>query len=235
MTQIIRAYNDSSVAFLVDDEDYVRLNQYRWRLTGEYAFASNGEARGISMHRFLMAFYQKMDGVCVDHIDHDTFNNTKANLRIATYSQNGANQRLRANNTSGYKGVSRANNGWRSCICVMRKSRQIGVFDTAEEGALAYDLTARAIYGQYAMVNFSSPDIEVLNRVERWLASAKRRRRTVSVYYGVTFYKRWRAAVYVKGKRRHLGYHDTEEQAARAVDAELLRIGDSHLLNFPNL
>ena len=42
---------------------------------------------------------------CVDHIDNNKHNNHIDNLRWATHSENGGNQRIRTNGTSCYKGV----------------------------------------------------------------------------------------------------------------------------------
>ena len=51
-----------------------------------------------------------------------------------------------------------------------------------------------------------------------------------SKYRGVSLYKGskskpWRAQITIDGKLKHLGYHATEEEAARAHDAEGARHG----------
>ena len=43
--------------------------------------------------------------------------------------------------------------------------------------------------------------------------------------------KPWKAEIRIDGKRLYLGYHATEEEAARAHDAEGARVGQE--LNFP--
>ena len=43
--------------------------------------------------------------------------------------------------------------------------------------------------------------------------------------------KSWQVRIKIDGKLKHLGYHATEEEAARAYDAEAARLGQE--LNFP--
>ncbi len=93
----------------------------------------------------------------IDHIDGDGLNNTRANLRPVTPAQNSANRRTRIDSASGYKGVYR--NGprgkpWRAQICVAYTKRHLGLFDTAEEAAHAYDHAAQVAHGEFARLNF---------------------------------------------------------------------------------
>lgn len=64
----------------------------------------------------------------------------------------------------------------------------------------------------------------------------KRRRPASSQYKGVSRrpYNRWQGQIQVSGKRTHLGYFATEEQAAVAYDkAALVLWGEYAHLNFP--
>ena len=88
----------------------------------------------------------------IDHIDGDKLNNLIANLRLATNSQNGANRGAPADNTSGYKGVSRAKQRWRAVISVKGRYRHLGTFGTAEEAYAAYCKAARELHGEFARV-----------------------------------------------------------------------------------
>lgn len=52
------------------------------------------------------------------------------------------------------------------------------------------------------------------------------RKNTSSTYRGVCFFKRigrWIAYITISGKRKHLGYFDTEEEAAQARDAYIVQ------------
>ena len=63
-----------------------------------------------------------------------------------------------------------------------------------------------------------------------------KRKASSSKYRGVSLHKGrkskpWRAWIRIDGKDKHFGYHATEEEAARAHDAEGARLGRE--LNFP--
>ena len=87
----------------------------------------------------------------VDHADGDRTNNAWHNLRLATQSQNLANHRLRSNNTSGFKGVSRHSGGkWVAMVWKDYKPYHLGYFDTPEEAHAAYMAAAERLHGEFA-------------------------------------------------------------------------------------
>ena len=88
----------------------------------------------------------------MDHKDHDTLNNRRENLRIATHAQNLWNTKILANNTSGFKGVSffKPRGTWRSRIMLNGKQNLIGYFDSPEEAGAAYVEAAKRLHGEFA-------------------------------------------------------------------------------------
>lgn len=88
----------------------------------------------------------------IDHINGDPSDNRIANLRLATQSQNGANARLRSDNTSGYKGAYwfKPVKRWMSSICKDGKQVHLGYFDTAEQAHAAYMNAAKEMFGEFA-------------------------------------------------------------------------------------
>lgn len=89
----------------------------------------------------------------------DGLNNTRNNLRLATYSQNRVNRELRSNNKSGFKGVcwNKSRENWEVTIQINGKHRHIGYYDTPEEAARVYDEAAIKYHGEFARLNF--PDM----------------------------------------------------------------------------
>lgn len=96
----------------------------------------------------------------VDHINHDTLDNRRQNLRVVTRRQNQANMRKCSKATSSkYKGVSwdKSRNKWMAALGpkVEGKTRRIhlGRFDREEDAALAYNKGASALFGVFAKLN----------------------------------------------------------------------------------
>lgn len=93
----------------------------------------------------------------VDHKDRNRANNAYSNLRVVTRTQNNGNMGLSAHNSSGYKGVCKAKNGyWRAYIKIGDgRQKSLGTtFREAEQAALAYDHAAREYFGEFARLNF---------------------------------------------------------------------------------
>lgn len=107
----------------------------------------------LRMHRIVLGLSDPR--VIVDHVDGDGLNNTRANLRFATRSQNAANSRMSAANRTGFRGVS-ANTVGTYTSQITHNSRAIflGNWDDPAMAAAAYDGAARALFGRFAKMNF---------------------------------------------------------------------------------
>lgn len=88
----------------------------------------------------------------IDHADRDRSNNSFANLRKATSSQNKHNQGKGQKNTSGFKGVSffKRTGRWRAQIKLNNRNYTIGYFKTPEEASEAYRKAADRLHRDYA-------------------------------------------------------------------------------------
>lgn len=142
----------------VDDDDFEWLSQWSWHCKDGYATRSSPifvdiHRRPIYMHRVIV--FAPKDKV-VDHIDGDTLNNSKSNLRICTVRENSGNRKISKNNACGYKGVhfNKMSKKWQATLQVKSKKVYLGVYDTPEMAAQAYDEAAKKEFGEFARTNF---------------------------------------------------------------------------------
>jgi hypothetical protein len=134
----------------VDAEDLPRLVGHTWGVNRAGGYAQTGIGKVIvRMHRLIMDAPQ---GVQVDHINGNKLDNTKANLRLCTRSQNGANKPVQDRHGRPYKGVYAWGKRWKAVVA----GKHVGLFRTPEEAAMAYDRAALERWGEFAATNFPS-------------------------------------------------------------------------------
>jgi hypothetical protein len=138
---------------LVDDDDYARVTARSWHATNAGYAATKIRQRTVFLSRFVM---DEPAGLIVDHVNGDRLDNRKANLRICDAAENTRNRKRPANNTSGFKGVSRHWRGgrWNVQIQVDGKFLRIGTYADPVAAAVHYDRAALEHFGSYARLNF---------------------------------------------------------------------------------
>ena len=145
---------------IVDKADYLPLSRMgSWyyqigpRNASGYAAMKGSDGRLVLMHRVILGLAR---GQFSDHINGDTIDNRRANLRAATPSQNMFNRKLNKNNTTGYKGVIHGPTTQRPFLAVIQKggkATRLGAFSTPTEAATAYNAAAVRLFGPYARLN----------------------------------------------------------------------------------
>ena len=144
---------------LVNDEDYEWLNQWKWCASklhyGGFAAVrgATGTNKRLFMHRVIMYAPKNMQ---VDHENHNTLDNRRINLRLATASQSQHNTKGHKNTLSRHKGVTwnRRSRKWSVQIRLNNKPYYGGCFDEEIEAAKAYDNKAKELHGEFACLNF---------------------------------------------------------------------------------
>lgn len=91
----------------IDIEDIDKISKFKWGIQhkGKYDYPVNHRV-GL-LHRYILNLKKgDLKGEFeVDHINHDSSDNRKINLRIVSHSENMRNQKIRNNSKSGAKGV----------------------------------------------------------------------------------------------------------------------------------
>lgn len=131
------------------------LKQYYVEATIHRKLLEEGYSKALKLHKFVM---DVKDNRVVDHIDHDTLNNTKENLRVISHSDNSTNRKSRnSNNKSGYRNVcwSKSEKKWLVQLSVNKKNTVLGKFeheDLDEAGKFAEKMRQK-YYGKFAGSN----------------------------------------------------------------------------------
>lgn len=132
---------------LVDDEDFERLNQFKWCCAQGYATRQGN----TKMARVIMG---EPKGKIVDHRNGDTLDNRRSNLRVCTKTENMRNRKYQPS-SSNYKGVGlHVGKYWRAQIRdYSGRKKHLGLFKSPEEAAKVYNAAAIRYFGQFARIN----------------------------------------------------------------------------------
>jgi hypothetical protein len=137
---------------IIDDADLPIIQVHRWHISSKDGHAYAGtwiRNAHVRMHRLIIGATK---GAVVDHINGNTLDNRRSNLRVCTHRQNLANSGAR---TGRFKGVSHTRHGgWRATIHIGKKQTHLGIFETEEAAARAYDAAAIRLHGEFARLNF---------------------------------------------------------------------------------
>lgn len=133
---------------IIDTEDLDRVKHIKWRLNNQnYVVTSPRNGTSTRLHRVILGIDD-----FVDHINHNTLDNRKANLRPCTKSQNQMN--------SNYKGAYQRKNGtWYGQITVKGKKILLGVYPTQEEALYARWYAETILFGEFQYEGKVEPEL----------------------------------------------------------------------------
>lgn len=143
--------SNTNKEFYFDLEDYDLIKDYTWseciRKDGYRTLLS----RDINTKKLIL-FHQIIGCKNYDHINRNTLDNRKENLRMCTHQENSRNRSKQKNNTSGFIGIywNKSKKKWTSQIHINKKVKFLGIFEDKEE-AIKVRLQAEAdYYGEFA-------------------------------------------------------------------------------------
>lgn len=141
---------------LIDKDDFERVNKYKWcykvskilKSGKEYGVAVHGfwdskrkQNKIVKLHRFILNLNDPK--ILVDHINGDTLDNRKKNLRIADGTINNLNRK----NTKGYA-WDKITKSWRVEVGFYGKKYWMGRFKTKEEAKEIYNAKVKELLCQ---------------------------------------------------------------------------------------
>lgn len=200
---------------IIDTEDLEKVSTFpnSWYISGGkrgYFFVAgtlrqNKHKKGILFHRFILGDVPS-DKV-VDHINHNTLDNRKCNLRAVTLSANAQNRKgSDQNSQTGIRGVTRKGLGWQVNVTIQGKRYTKG-FDS-EEAAASFAKHLRSKIMPYSK--------EFKGVIEDVVIEKKINCRNKSGYPGVYWEaakSKWRASLILSKKRHHVGFFDDPQKA----------------------
>jgi hypothetical protein len=124
------------------EQDFVWYGSSNKYVTGKL------KGKQIMLHRFLLDAPNEM---LVDHVNHDTYDNTDENIRLVTKAQNSMNTATSKRNTSGIKGVSwhKPSKKWRATLVMAGKQVFSEMYKTLDEAIEARKFAETKYFGEY--------------------------------------------------------------------------------------
>ena len=178
---------DTTEKAIIDIEDYDKLEGRTWYRAGakaqyvvagkSYKCEETGERKyeALYLHRVIM---DAPANLTVDHINTDTFDCRKSNLRLATTQENCWNRSSKANGLSKYKGLCTSTEGrtWQARITKDNITTILGSYPSERQAAVAYDKAAIYLFKDFARCNFERKlysDQEVQDLADLFLLTSR--------------------------------------------------------------
>lgn len=146
---------------MVDDDVFEACGKLKWYLSrtdnkkpgcrAQYYVCTDLGPYRLYLRRVIMA----LPNSDIDHIDGNSLNNQRSNLRLATKAENARNRKPNCKSSSKYRGVSwdKDSGKWRVRIRIDGKLLHLGFFICEICAARAYDSHAKHYYGDFARPN----------------------------------------------------------------------------------
>ena len=152
-----------SLETIIDLDDLERVLNYKYKwvagwakhtktyyaTTTIYLGCVDGKSKNTTMHlnSFIMNCPDHME---VDHIDHNTLNNRKENLRVVTVTNNHTHRaKANKNNSTGFRNVCFFGGKYIVQMQVNGVNTKLGSFDTAEDANQFAEQKRKEIYGEF--------------------------------------------------------------------------------------
>ena len=138
----------------MDEDDYKWISSRKWSPSdngsGLIYFHSGKGGKKVALHRQIA---RARFCETVDHINGNTLDNRKQNLRRCTTAQNTWNQTAHKRGNAFYKGVHKVNGRFKAMITANNVTYNLGTYDDVLDAAKARDAAAMHLHGEFAYLN----------------------------------------------------------------------------------
>jgi hypothetical protein len=159
MSALLKTTNN--FLFIVDDDWAPLVRNHTWCASGakkskkKYVTAKlyvDKKTETFLLHRLIVG---ALRGETVDHINGNSFDNRRANLRVATHQENLFNRGARKDSESGLKCVfyDKSRGKWAVRIKTKQQGRFFKRYPTKEVAIAEYNRIAREWHGEFAFLH----------------------------------------------------------------------------------
>lgn len=160
------SYGNVVSTFILDKDDVDKLGVHKWRTVFKnekpYLFTGNQKKERIYFHRLVCVTEEQ-----VDHIDGNTLNNRKNNLRSVSIQQNMKNLQKKCSNTSGIRGISfdKKKNSWKTDFTYEKTRYYVKNWPTIEQATYQRYLLEKYFLKEYRNTANDTTYFEHINKL----------------------------------------------------------------------
>jgi hypothetical protein len=219
---LISSKKNGTKKVLFSEQDRWLVESKKWFIyldptTGGFVVTCNDYStkppKHPSMARLIMG---EPKGKHVDHINHNTLDNRRENLRIVEPRENAMNKRVYKNSFTGYKGVYKEKNGtYTVSIQSAKKRTHGGTYESLKHALIRYNQLARQLHGEFAC----------LHQVEEDEKPIKFNRNKSTGVPGVSYLRGYyQAAFQYKKQRYYVGFFKTVQEAQMMLEEKRRKV-----------
>ena len=144
---IIGYTSNTNKELYIDTDDYNKIKNHTWYENDSGYALTRIDYKLVRMHRLILNLEEGNQEIGVDHINHNTLDNRKINLRIVNRQKNSMNKNS--------KGITyqQDREKWVAQIKKDNKTYYLGRFDNKEDAINARKQAEEELFGEYSYDN----------------------------------------------------------------------------------